>query len=180
MLNYECLFIPGLLQTERYARAAISGVLPECGRDEIEHRVDARMQRQAALTKDQPLKLWAIVDEAALRRAVGGREVLREQLEHLLEVTELPTVHLQVLPFEAGAHPGMHGSFVIMNFPEAIGPDLVYTETQAGNLFLEEEADIARYSLVFTHLRAGALSPSASASLIKTMAEDQHEGRGAR
>ncbi|MEU5993073.1 helix-turn-helix transcriptional regulator [Spirillospora sp. NPDC047418] len=176
VLNYECLFIPGLLQTERYARAAISGDLPESSREEIESRVDARMQRQSALTKDHPLKLWAIVDEAAIRRVVGGREVMREQLDHLLRIAELPTVHLQVIPFDAGAHPGMTGSFVVMTFEEAIGPDIVYIDSQAGDLFLEEEADISRYNLVFTHLRAGALSPSASASLIASVAMDGHGG----
>ncbi|WP_433228728.1 helix-turn-helix domain-containing protein [Actinomadura formosensis] len=179
VLNYECLFIPGLLQTESYARAAIGGTLPECTRDEIESRVEARMRRQAVLTKDQPLKLWAIVDEAALRRAVGGRDVMREQLEHLIRVTELPTVHLQVIPFDAGAHPGMPGSFVVMNFAEPMGPDIVYIDSQAGDLFLEEEPDISRYNLVFTHLRAGALSPSASTSLIAAAAGGMRPGRGA-
>ncbi|MFC4053482.1 helix-turn-helix domain-containing protein [Actinomadura syzygii] len=174
VLNYECLFIPGLLQTEHYARAAVSGSDPESTRARIEGRVDARMKRQEALTKDQPLKLWAIVDEAAIRRVVGGREVMLEQLEHLLAAIDLPNVHLQVIPFDTGAHAGMHGSFVIMNFAEAIGPDIVYIESQAGDLFLEEEADIARYNLVSTHLRAGALSPSASASLIATAAKDLH------
>ena len=176
VLNYECLFIPGLLQTERYARAAISGDLPESSREEVENRVEARMQRQVALADDQSLKLWAIVDEAAIRRVVGGREVMREQLEHLLRITELPTVQLQVIPFDAGAHPGMTGSFVVMSFDEAIGPDIVYIDSQAGDLFLEEEADISRYSLVFTHLRAGALSPSASASLIAAVAKNGHRG----
>jgi transcriptional regulator with XRE-family HTH domain len=175
VLNYECLFIPGLLQTERYARAAVSGDLPESSREEIERRVDARMQRQAALTGDQPLKLWAIVDEAAIRRVVGGREVMREQLDHLLSITELPTVHLQVIPFEAGAHPGMTGSFVVMRFAEAVAPDIVYIDSQAGDLFLEEEADISRYNRAFTHLRADALSPSASASLIAAV-RDGHQG----
>ncbi|WP_217711578.1 helix-turn-helix transcriptional regulator [Actinomadura sp. NAK00032] len=180
VLNYECLFIPGLLQTERYARAAVSGALPESSREEIESRVEARIRRQAALTKEQPLKLWAIVDEAAVRRVVGGAEVMREQLDHLLAVTELPNVHLQVIPFDAGGHPGMTGSFVVMNFAEGVGSDIVYIESQAGDIFLEEEADIARYNLVSTHLRAGALSPSASASLIAAAAEALCPGKGAR
>jgi transcriptional regulator with XRE-family HTH domain len=172
VLNYECLFIPGLLQTEGYARAAIEGALPESTRDEIESRVEARMQRQAVLSKEQPLKLWAIVDEAAIRRVVGGRDVMREQLEHLVRITELPTVHLQVIPFNAGAHPGMPGSFVVMNFAEALGPEIVYIDSQAGDLFLEEETDISRYNLVFTHLRAVALSPSASVSLLAATARE--------
>ncbi|CNF77222.1 Helix-turn-helix [Mycobacterium tuberculosis] len=179
VLNYECLFIPGLLQTERYARAAINGAFPESSVDEIESRVDARMQRQSVLAKDRPLKLWAIVDEATIRRIVGGREVMREQLEHLLAVTEQPNVHLQVIPFTAGSHPGMTGSFVVMNFAEEIGPDVVYLESQAGEIFLEEDADIARYSLIGTHLRAVALSPSTSASLIAAATKDLDAGQGA-
>lgn len=171
VLNYECLFIPGLLQTERYTRAAVTSNLPESSREDVESRVETRMRRQAALTKEQPLKLWAIVDEAAIRRVVGGREVMREQLDHLLEITELPNVHLQVIPFDAGGHPGMTGSFVVMHFGEAVGPDIVYIESHAGDIFLEEEADVARYNVASTHLRAGALSPKASASLVAAAAE---------
>ncbi len=84
------------------------------------------------LTKEEPLKLWGIVDEAAVRRVVGGPEVMREQLDYLLTVTELPTVQFQVLPFDAGAHPGMTGSFVVMGFAEVVGPDIVYIDSQAG------------------------------------------------
>ncbi|TDC56255.1 XRE family transcriptional regulator [Actinomadura sp. KC345] len=179
VLNYECLFIPGLLQTERYARAAINGAFPESTDEEIESRVDARMRRQAALTKDQPLKLWAIVDEAAIRRIVGGAEIMREQLDHLRAATARSNVNLQVIPFDAGSHPGMPGSFVVMNFVEEIGPDIVYIESQAGDIFLEEDADIARYNLVSAHLRAVALSPSASDSLIAAVGKELDSERGA-
>ncbi|MFI6517968.1 helix-turn-helix domain-containing protein [Spirillospora sp. NPDC050679] len=179
VLNYECLFIPGLLQTEEYARAAIRGTLPGATREEIQNRVDARMKRQSILTGDDPLQLWAIIDEAALRRQVGGPQVMRGQMERLADLADLPNVTLQVIPFEAGAHPGMPGSFVVMRFPEPVGPDLVYVDSQAGDLFLEEEADITRYSLVFEHLRAAAAAPDKSASLIVEAAEALQPGRGA-
>ncbi|WP_229808714.1 DUF5753 domain-containing protein [Actinomadura livida] len=159
-----------------YARAAITGAFPESSNEEIESRVGARMQRQAALARDMPLKLWAIVDEAAVRRVVGGREVMREQLDHLQEAAACSNVHLQVIPFDVGSHPGMPGSFVVMNFAEDVGPDVVYLESQAGEIFLEEETDLARYNVVSTHLRAVALSPSASASLIAAVAEDLRPG----
>ncbi len=169
--NYESLFIPGLLQTENYARAVIRGTLPQASRDEIEGRVEARMRRQSLLNKDAPLKLWAIVDEAAVRRVVGGRSVMAAQLSHLIDVTEMTHVTVQVIQFDAGAHPGMPGSFVVMQFTEPVGPDVVYLDSMAGDLFLEEETDVSRYTLLFDHLRAVALSPDASASLITSAAE---------
>ncbi|MGI5167612.1 helix-turn-helix domain-containing protein [Spirillospora sp. CA-253888] len=179
VLNYECLFVPGLLQTEEYARAAVQGTLPGATREEIQNRVDVRMRRQAVLTGDDALQLWAIVDEAALRRVVGGAQVMREQLDRLVEMAELPNVTLQVVPFGAGAHPGMPGSFVVMQFPEPMGPDLVYIESQAGDLFLEEEVDTTRYTLVFEHLRAAAAAPNGSIALISEAAEALQPGRRA-
>lgn len=164
--NYESLFVPGLLQTEDYARAVIRGGLPHASRDEVERRVEVRMERQAVLRNDNPLNLWSIVDEAALRRQVGGPAVMQAQLRYLMEVSELPHVTLQVIPFDVGAHAGMPGSFVFMQFAEATIPDVIYIDSMAGELFLEEEGDVRRYRLVFEHLRAVAASPDASRSLI--------------
>ena len=164
--NYESLYVPGLVQTEDYARAVIRGGFPSASRDEIERRVQVRMERQDVLRGDRPLELWGIVDEAALRRQVGGREVMRGQLRYLLEAAELPQVTLQVIPFSAGAHAGMPGSFVFMQFAEAAIPDVVYIDSMADELFLEEESDVRRYKLVFEHLRAVAESPDAARSLI--------------
>jgi len=164
--NYESLFVPGLLQTEDYARAVIRGGLPSAGRDEIERRVQVRMERQDVLRGDSPLELWGIVDEAALRRQVGGQDVMCGQLRYLLEAAELPQVTLQVIPFGAGAHAGMPGSFAFMQFTDATIADVVYIDSMAGELFLEEESDVSRYRLVFEHLRAVAESPDASGSLI--------------
>jgi transcriptional regulator with XRE-family HTH domain len=164
--NYESLFVPGLLQTEDYARAVIRGVLPFAGRDEVERHVGVRMERQAMLLNDNPLNLWSIVDEAALRREVGGPEVMKAQLQRLLEAAELPHVTFQVIPFNVGAHPGMPGSFVLMQFDDAAIPDVIYIDSMAGDLFLEEEGEIRRYTLIFEHLRAVAISPDASRSLV--------------
>jgi transcriptional regulator with XRE-family HTH domain len=164
--NYESLFVPGLLQTEDYARAVIRGGFPSASRDEVERRVQVRMERQDVLRGDNPLELWGIVDEAALRRQVGGRKVMHGQLGCLLEAAELPQVTLQVIPFGAGAHVGMPGSFVFMQFSDATISDVVYIDSMAGELFLEAESDVRRYRLVFEHLRAVAESPGASRSLI--------------
>jgi transcriptional regulator with XRE-family HTH domain len=166
LLNYECAFIPGLLQTEDYARAALQRGTPTGTKEELQRLVDARIGRQAVLDRDPPPRLWLIVDEAALHRPVGGPQVMRAQLERLTEAAELPQVTLQVLPYDAGGHPGMAGAFVVLQFDETAGSDVVYIETQAGDLFLESETDLRRFGAIFEHLRAQALPPEASVALI--------------
>jgi transcriptional regulator with XRE-family HTH domain len=172
--NYESLFIPGLLQTEGYARAVIRGNLPMATQKEIDQRVQARMERQALLGKDDPLQLWAIVDEAALRRQVGGADVMRGQLAAIGTAAGEPHITVQVIPFSAGAHAGMAGSFILLGFPNPADPEIVYNESMAGDLFLDAEADIRRYSLLFDNLRAVALSPDDSTSLIAGLAQGGH------
>ena len=170
--NYESLFVPGLLQTEAYARAQLRGTLPTASEEEIESRVEARIGRQSILRKDDAPKLWAIMDESALRRLVGGRGVMREQAAYLLEARSLPNVTIQVIPYGAGAHPGMDGSFVILDFPDADDPSIAYIESAAGGLFLEQEAEIRRYILMFEHLRAAASGLDASAALLTAIASE--------
>jgi transcriptional regulator with XRE-family HTH domain len=176
--NYESLFIPGLLQTEEYARAAVRHDALAFSAKEVEERVQTRMERKTLLTKEEPLELWAIVDEAAIRRLVGGAEVMRDQLHHLLTLVEqLPQLTFQVVPFDVGAHPGMNGEFVMMEFAGAEEPEVVYMEGIHGALFLDAETDIRRYTRVFDNLRAVALGPDQSASLIATAADQVTEGR---
>ena len=172
LLNYESLFVPGLLQTEDYARAALSRGLPNATNEEIQRLVEARMSRQAVLTREPPLRLWAIVDEAAFHRLVGGPDVMRAQLEHLAAAAELPHVTLQAVPYEGGAHPGMAGAFVILQFDDPGASDVVYVESGSGDLFMEGETDVARYTTIFEHLRALALPPEASVSLIMDVARE--------
>lgn len=169
--NYESLFIPGLLQIEGYARSVIRGTLPEATTQEVEERVQARMQRQSVLSKTDPLRLWAIIDEAALHRQVGGAATMLEQVLHLRDSAQQPNITLQVIPFSAGAHTGMSGSFVVMQFADPVAPDIVYLDSTGGDLFLEEETDIRRHRLSFEHLRAVALSPDASTRLITRLAD---------
>jgi len=171
--NYESLFVPGLLQTEDYARAVITGVLPFASRDEVERRVEVRMERQQVLRGDNPLQLWGIVDEAALRRQVGSPAVMRAQFRHIMEASELPNVTFQVIPFDAGAHAGMPGSFIVLQFAEEAIPDVIYIDSMAGDLFLEAESDVRRYKLVFEHLRAVSASPDASRALLASLATER-------
>lgn len=169
--NYESLFIPGLLQTEDYARAVIRGTLPMETADGVEARVRARMERQQVLDKARPLRFRTVVDEAALRRVVGGTEVMCAQLRHLIEAAQRPHIRLQVIPFGAGAHPGMPGSFVLMGFADRTDPEIIYLDSLAGDLFLEAEVEVRRYDSIFDHLMAQALSPDETVRLITTLCD---------
>ena len=166
--NYESLFVPGLLQTEEYARAVVSGALPIAAKDEVDQRVQARLERQQLLNADNPLELWAVVDEATVRRMVGGSQIMRAQLRHLIDMAARPNVTVQIIPFEAGAHPGMPGSFVLMDFADPLDLDLVYIDTLAGDLFLESDEDIHRYRQMFDYLRAIALAPDKTVNTISS------------
>jgi transcriptional regulator with XRE-family HTH domain len=175
--NYESLFVPGLLQTAQYARAAITEAGPPIANpDEITHRVEVRLQRQAVLNKKSPLRLWTIMDEAAIYRLVGGPEVMAAQLRHLLFAGQAAHITVQVVPFSAGAHAGMAGGFVVMDFADPADPDLVYIDSMAGEIFLEREPDVRRYTGIFDQLRASALSPPDSLRLIEARAETIEKG----
>ncbi|RZU50133.1 helix-turn-helix protein [Krasilnikovia cinnamomea] len=167
---FELSFVPGLLQTEAYAEMVTRALMPEAEDDEIERRVEVRMRRQQALTKPSKLSLWAILDEAVIRRKVGGDALMREQLEHLIAASRRPNVTIQVVPFGAGAHLGMPGSFLTLEFSDP-DPPLIYTENSGGGLFLEQDADVARYRSSFQRLAAQALSPDDTLRMIKEAAE---------
>ncbi|MFC4534578.1 helix-turn-helix domain-containing protein [Sphaerisporangium dianthi] len=170
--RYDLLLIHGLLQTEGYARAIIrSGLMSLAPVQEVDRRVEIRLTRQEALRRPDPLHLWVVLDEAALRRVVGGTEVMRAQCEHLVAEAGRPNVTLQVLPNVLGAHPGAVGAFSIMEFPGKYDPAVVYVETMASSLYIENDADVHRYSLVFDQLRAMALGPDESLELIGRIAE---------
>jgi transcriptional regulator with XRE-family HTH domain len=164
--TYEGQFVPGLLQTDDYMRAVISGAHLDESSEEVGRRVRLRMARQTLLTREQPPRLWAVVDEAALRRPVGGREVMRGQLERLLEATKLPNVTLQVLPFAAGAHPAMVGSFSVLRFPEEELPDLVYLEHLTSALYLNKPEEVDQYLHVMESICVRAAPPERTVELL--------------
>jgi transcriptional regulator with XRE-family HTH domain len=170
--TYEVSLVPGLLQTEDYARTVISAGNITGAQEDVERRVALRMARQPALTGADPPQLWAVLDEAALRRAVGGPGLMRLQLDHLAECAAMPNVAVQVIPFGAGAHPGMGKPFVILGFRERADPDVVYLEDLTSTLYLEDADEIDTYNRLFNHLRATALSFEESAALITSVAKD--------
>jgi transcriptional regulator with XRE-family HTH domain len=164
--TYEGQFVPGLLQTDDYMRAVVQGAHLEDSSEEVGRRVRLRMARQIVLTRELPPRLWAVVDEAALRRPVGGREVMRGQLERLVEATKLPNVTLQVLPFDAGAHPAMVGSFSILRFPEQELPDVVYLEHLTSAIYLNKPEEVDQYLHVMESICVRAAPPDRTAELL--------------
>jgi len=169
---YEQQVVPGLLQTEEYAKAMIRAARPDIGAEEVERRVRVRLGRQTLLTQGDPIDLWVVLDEAVVSRPVGGDAVMRAQLERLVAAADAPNVTLQVLPFEAGAHAGMDGTFAILSFPEPGDPDVVFAENATGGLFLEKSDELRKYVFIFDHIRAAALRPEDSVALLAKLAEE--------
>jgi transcriptional regulator with XRE-family HTH domain len=143
--TYEGQFVPGLLQTDDYMRAVVRGAHLEESAEEVGRRVRLRMARQILLTRQDPPRLWAVVDEAALRRPVGGREVMRGQLERLIDAAKLPNVTLQILPFAVGAHAAMGSAFSILRFADRELPDVVYLEHLTNAVYLDRRNEVERY-----------------------------------
>jgi transcriptional regulator with XRE-family HTH domain len=170
--EYAAELVPGLLQTADYARAFLHAPPAAASDDEIARRVTVRVHRQERLTGQDPPEYWAVLNEAVIRRAVGGPAVMRGQLGRLAGLAALPHVNIQVLPFTAGVHPAMEGAFSTLGFPEPADPGVIYMENQAGSLYLEQPAEIDHYARMFSHLVAKALDPDQSRHLITRAAED--------
>ncbi|MFD3699845.1 helix-turn-helix domain-containing protein [Streptomyces sp. NPDC058646] len=165
--TYEPLVVPGLLQTPAYARAVIAGTIPHATADEAAWRLRVRLRRQDRLgTPGRPLRLWAVLDESALRRVVGSREVMREQLEHLTHLGAQPHITVQVLPHESGAHPGVTGQFSLLEFADATDVSVVYLERFTSDLYLEKRSDVRVYSDMYAYVQAQALRPDSTREFI--------------
>lgn len=172
--NYEPAMVPGLLQTLGYARAMIRGAIAvDLPDDAVERQAAIRIERQRRLTEgDAPLSLWAIVDESALRRPVGGPDTMREQLAHLEAMSRWPTVTLQVIGNEIGAHVGMVGSFSILDFASHYEPPAVYVDCPAGQLWVEGEEALERATMTFNRLRGTALDEETSRRRIRQASKE--------
>jgi DNA-binding XRE family transcriptional regulator len=170
--TYEGQLVPGLLQTEDYMRAVIGGAQLDESPEEAERRVALRMTRQTLLTRRDAPRLWAVIDEAALRRPVGSPEVMRGQLERLIDGTKLANVVLQILPFRAGAHPGMVGAFSILRFAEGDLPDVVYVEHLTNALYLDRRDDVNRYLHVIDRISMRAAPPDKTVDLLHKILQE--------
>ncbi|AJZ83380.1 helix-turn-helix domain-containing protein [Streptomyces antimycoticus] len=142
---YEPHYIPGLLQTEDYARAVLRAGMPHAPESEIERNVALRMERQALLTRDNPPMLWVVMDETVVRRPIGGSETTRAQIARLIEEAEAPHVRLQIMPFDAGPHPAMYGPFHIFRFPIPELPDIAYTESLVSGSYFDQRDDVSAF-----------------------------------
>ncbi|MGI5140817.1 MULTISPECIES: helix-turn-helix domain-containing protein [unclassified Streptomyces] len=167
--QYEPHFVPGIMQTEEYSRGVLkSGAVGQTRPEDIERHVALRMQRQELLTRENAPAIWAVMDETALRRTVGGPRVMRAQVERLLEVMQLPHVTLQVLEFSSGPHPGTYGPFVLFRFAMPELPDMVYSEYLTGAVYLDARAEVATHLEVMDRMAAQA----ATAQRTKEILED--------
>jgi transcriptional regulator with XRE-family HTH domain len=164
--SYQSTLIAGLLQTPDYARAVIVAAQAGWGSDQVDALVTARMERQQVLKSPNPPRLHVIQSEAALRLEVGGSDVMGKQLEHLAALAEHPSVELQVIPDQAGAHAGLFGSFVLFGFPNPAYSDVVCVEHRTGTLYMETPEETEEYTLIFDSLRSIALSPGDSLNRI--------------
>lgn len=165
--TFETELIPGLLQTESYARAVIDALNPELSGEEIDQRVKVRAERQERLLNDGRTRLIAVISEGAIRRMVGGPKLMAEQLRFLLQIRRPAQLEVQVIPFEAGAHPATGFPFVLLRFPNDQAPTLAYTESLTSAAYHDRQTDVDSYTLTFDRLRAAALSPADSAARLE-------------
>lgn len=168
--SWQALAVPGLLQTEEYSRETLEVFRP--GDPENQRRVEARMLRRTRFNRrEDPPRLHAILDEAVLRRVVGGPEVTRDQLSYLKAAARRPNITIQVVPFAAGAHPGMAGSFVLLGFTEPEDPEVAYVESRAGDLYPEDELTLAGLNIDFSRIADAALPPDESEALLAELTD---------
>ena len=170
--TFELQFVHGLFQTEDYARAVTLLGHTAAPADEIDRRVSLRLKRQDLLTSTNPPQVWSVLDEGALRRPVGGRQVMRAQLSHLAEVARLRHVTIQVVPFARGGHAAAGGSFTVLRFSEREVPDVVYLEQLTSALYLDKLEDVDHYLEVMNHLSTEALTPAQTAKFITELIQD--------
>lgn len=173
LLVFGTSVVHGLLQTEDYARAWIRAADPGIPNAELERLVSLRMKRQESLSREtDPLSLWAIFDEAVLRRRIGAADTMRTQVEHLLAMSERPNITIQILPFEAGAHAAASGPFTLVEFAEPTDPEIGYVDCAAGNVYPEKPAQVRRMKTKFHHLTSSALTPEKSLLFIRKIAKE--------
>ena len=174
--QFESDIVPGLLQVEPYARAIFESADPPLDTPAINRRIEARIRRQALLGRDDGPLLHCIVDEAALRRPIGGPAVMRAQLAQIVESAGLPRVTFQVIPFAVGAHPGLDSNFAILEIADPAVNDVVYVEGAVGNIYLETAADLERYRRIFSRLQSIALDPESSVAMATRIAAAYESG----
>jgi transcriptional regulator with XRE-family HTH domain len=169
---YEVQFIPGLLQTGDYARAVTLLGFPNAASRDVDRRVGLRLARQAVFTRPNPPNIWVVLDEAVMKRPIGGSEVMRGQIKHLIDMAQRPNVTIQIVPFNIGGHAAAGGPFSILRFAEHDLPDVVYLEQLTSALYLDKQEIIDNYLAVMDRLCVDAITPAASIKLMRTLQRD--------
>ena len=172
---FQSSVVHGLLQTADYARAGHEGAMPRLDPDQIEMQIEAKLTRQRILTRGNPPRFPVVLDEAALHRVVGGRQVMAAQLAKILDISALPNIVVQVLPYDVGAHPAVESNFTIVELPTPT-PGVVFVEGLIGSTYLERDDDLKRYRGIFNRLQSIALSPKDSADLIANLSRSYRDG----
>jgi transcriptional regulator with XRE-family HTH domain len=168
--SYKADVLPGLLQTDDYARAVVEATLPDPSEEKVTQLAESRRERRRLLDGEAPLELWTVLDEAVVHRVIGGTAVMHEQIEELIRRAAQANVTIQMIPFDAGAHPALNSTFEILHFEQA-APDVVYVEGLLGQHYLESPRDLTRYRRVFDHLRAIALAPKDTVARLTAVAK---------
>jgi transcriptional regulator with XRE-family HTH domain len=174
---FQSSVVHDLLQTADYARAGHESAMPRLAPGQIDLQIEAKLTRQRILTRDNPPQFAVVLDEAALRRMAGGREVMAEQLAKILDLTALPNVRVQVLPFEQGSHPALESNFTILELPD-LAPDVIFVEGLIRSAYLERDDDLKRYREMFCRLQSLALSPQDTSELIAALVVSYENGPG--
>jgi Domain of unknown function (DUF5753) len=169
---YEPQVIPGLLQTQGYIRAITAASFPTATEDFSERAVALRLARQQLLHRPDPPRYWVVLDETALRRPIGSRHVMRDQIEHLIHAAQLPGITLQVIPFTAGWHPALYGMFWIFRFPDDQLPDIVYSEALTGANYLSKPEETARYTEALDRMCAQAATPEHTITILRDIMKE--------
>ncbi len=167
--SYEIQFLPGLLQTAAYSRAVMTASMPGISEDEMDRRITLRMQRQEALRRPNPVQFWAVIDEAAIHRPHGGIGVLREQIQHVLDLMSMAHIVVQVMPYSIGSHAGDGGAFSILRFPEPDLADLVYVPQMFSASFLDKREYVEQYSRIMDRLCVDALPPERTREIFEEL-----------
>ncbi|KND38436.1 helix-turn-helix domain-containing protein [Streptomyces acidiscabies] len=171
--QYEPHFVPGLLQTEDYARGVlVSGAIARTRPEDIDRLVDLRMRRQELLTRPDAPRIWVVMDETVLRRPVGGPEVMRAQIDRLLDAAKLPNVVLQIAPFASGPHPGTYGPFVLFRFAMPELPDMVYSEYLTGAVYLDAREEVATHLEVMDRMAAQAATAHRTKEILRDLRKE--------
>lgn len=170
--SYEVQFVPGLLQTPEYARSVVLLGHRGAAIDEVDRRVELRMQRQQVLDRADPPQLWAVIDEAALRRPIGGPQVMHGQLTALIEATRSSHVRLQIIPFDAGGHAAAGGAFTILRFGDDDLPDIVYIEQLTSALYLDKREDLDYYAAAMERLCVEATPPEQTPEVLTRLRDE--------